>query len=143
MSNTDSTLIEEIPTDWDGFGFYRGTDGRDRFYFFDEMVRVHGPIPKDPSIPADREPYHVLLSSARHGHIYIEEPFVAHFLDPMAYARHLMDAKFLGTMIRKSAYSVDLVKQSLNAIMTYHAKASGFFYPINGVLTFFKGEKQP
>ena len=139
----DATVLDERPANWDGFGFYRGEDGFDRFYFFDEMVRKYGPVPKDPAIPADREAYHVILTSARKGKIHIEEPFLAHFLDPFVYARHLMDAKFLGTMVRKTIYSEGVVDISLTAIREHHRKNYGYFYTTSaGGTSFFEGAKK-
>lgn len=131
------------PGGFDGFGFFRDkNDDEVKFYFFDDLVKQYGPSPKDPTVPDDRETYHVILTSVRRGITHIEPPFTAHFLDPFVYAKHVAYSGFTGIMIRQAKWSAVLLRDCLLEIMLHHAKNLGFFYAHDGgPEVFFKGTK--
>ena len=144
MAHTDDIdlAITPVPEAYDGFGFYTDTTtGIVMFYFFSELVKNFGPFTKDPAIPDDREPYHVILSSVRKNIIHVESPFLSNFIDPFAYAKNIARSGFLGMMIKHNHYAAELVKISLQGIMGYHANNHGFVYTDGGINTFFKGAK--
>ena len=131
------------PEQFDGFGFFRDVlDGSIKFTFFDDLVRRHGPPERDPAIPTDRDPYHVVLTSIRKAVIHLEAPFTAHFTDPFVYATNLAHSGFSGIMIRKSQYSIDLLKESLEQMFMLYKRGKGFVYCDEaGAETFHQGEK--
>lgn len=126
----EGVVVGIQPEVWDGFTFYvdRLLGCVVKFTFFDDMVREFGPPERDPKLPLDRESYHVLLSSVRKAVIHIEEPFTSNFLDPFEYARHVAHAGFSGVMIRKTQYSLDLLRTTLEQMMKLHAAGPGFIY---------------
>lgn len=141
MNITGKAFVSEPePEFWDGFGFFVDVvDDMVKFYFFDDMVRAYGPSKKDPAIPADRETFHVLLTTVRKAIIHIEEPFTSNFTDPFTYAKHIAHAGFSGLMIRKTQFSENVLKKSLEEMMRIHALGKGFMYKTNGVEVFYKG----
>jgi len=134
---------EDIPKVWDGFGFFRDDDGTIKFYFFDENSQKYGPLTGDPSIPADRIAFHVILSSARRGRVHIEIPFTSNFLDPFVYARRVAHAGFTGVMIKENHVSLALAEQFLKEIMWFHASEYGFVLKNDeGKDIFYPGKKK-
>lgn len=142
MSKVEYFDSETPPKEFDGFGFFRDTlDGIVKFYYFDDMVKAYGPEPKDPNQPDDRECFHVILTSVRKAMVHIEAPFTSNFIDAFVYAKHIAHSGFSGVMIRKSRFSVQLLKDSLLHMMSLHKKNKGFVYCEDGVETFHKGKK--
>lgn len=120
---------QEKPPLWDGFGFYRDEEDRKvKFYFFDELAKEHGPYDKDPGVPEDREAFHVLLTSSLRGVLWVDHPFIAHFIDPFAYAERIAYMGFSGTMLRKTKYSDSLMKEVLAYTLEIHARSKNFVY---------------
>jgi hypothetical protein len=119
----------ERPPLWDGFGFFKDIeDHKVKFYFFDELAREHGPYDHDPNVPADREAYHVLLTSSLKGVLWVDHPFIAHFIDPFVYAERIAHMGFSGTILLKTKYSQHLMDEVLKYTLELHAKGKNFVY---------------
>lgn len=120
-------VSKQPPAIYDGFGFYVDVHTKELvFNYFDDVAREHGQLPGDPNIPADREAYHVILSSVRKGRVYIEKPFTSNFLDACVYAAHMARAGFAGVMIRENKFSIAILEAALLEILTRHARGYGF-----------------
>jgi len=120
-------LLYIKPIAFDGFGFYVHPETKEVvFNYFDDVAREYGQLPGDPNVPADREAYHVILSSVRKGRVHIEKPFTSTFIDAFAYAAHVARAGFTGIMIRENKHSIAILEASLIEILTLHAKSYGF-----------------
>ncbi len=137
-------VLEEAPPLWDGFGFYTDVlDNKVKFFYLDDIVKIHGQLPSPPDVPADREAYHVLLSSVRKGQVHIELPFTSTFLDPFVYARTVAKAGFTGIMLRVNRLSLLLLEETLKMVITAHAKGRGFVMQNDkGVDIFYEGAKK-
>jgi len=134
---------ETKPDLYDGFGFFLDKiTGLVNFYYFDDVVKEHGESPRDPNIPADREAYHVILSSVRKNKIYLDAPFLSNFIDPFVYARNLAHAGFNGIMLKKSQWSAALIAQGeVHLRMLYHDETGYIYTDERGVETFYPGLK--
>jgi len=138
----DSMGYRDTPPEvYDGFGFYRDPqDGLVKFYYFDDVCKEHGPAPKDPTIPSDREAYHVMLSNVRKAVVYVDAPFISNFIDPFVYATGLAYHGFNGIMLKKTQWSANVVTQAMAFIRMLHARGSGYTYTDeDGVETPFPG----
>lgn len=140
----NAKFLDTPPETFDGFGFYSDPkDGQLKFFYFDDIVQTHGVQPQDPSIPSDREPFHVLLSSVRKGLVHLEHPFTSNFIDPLVYARHIARAGFGGIMIRVSKFSTALLNACIHEIVAHHLQESGFVLAdiTTGLDVFYQGLK--
>lgn len=137
-------LLTIRPIAFDGFGFYVHPETKEVvFNYFDDVAREYGQLPGDPTIPNDREAYHVILSSVHKGRVYIEKPFTSTFTDAFVYAAHVAWAGFTGIMIRENKYSVAILEATLIEMLTLHAKSYGFVMKDeNGVDVFHPGLKK-
>lgn len=137
-------LLHTKPSAFDGFGFYVDPETQEVvFNYFDDVAREHGHLPGDPTIPADREAYHVLLSSIRKGRVHIEQPFTSTFIDAFVYAAHVARAGFTGIMIRENKFSLALLEATLIELITLHTTGHGFVMQnAQGVDVFYKGLKK-
>jgi hypothetical protein len=140
----DLNVLETPPPIWDGFGFYTDIlDKKVKFFYLDDIARVHGQLPAIMDVPADREAYHVLLSSVRKGQVHIELPFTSTFLDPFVYARTVAQAGFTGIMLKVNRLSLLLLEETLKMVMMAHAKGRGFVMQNEkGVEIFYEGAKK-
>jgi hypothetical protein len=134
-------LLNIRPLVFDGFGFYAHPQTKEIvFNYFDDVAREHGAIPGDPTIPTDREAYHVILSSVRKGRVHIERPFTSNFLDAFVYAAHMARSGFTGVMIRVNKYSMAILDATLVEMLTLHSKGYGFVMANDhGVDVFYEG----
>lgn len=144
MKIPETTLLEHAPAVWDGFGFFMDhVDRVVKFYFFDDITRVHGELPGDPNIPADRTAYHVLLTCTRKNRVHIELPFTSNFLDAFVYAKRVAEAGFRGIMIKENKFSLALAEASLKETMMFHASEYGFVLEDEkGIDMFYAGRKK-
>jgi hypothetical protein len=116
------------PAIYDGFGFFTDAqDGKIKFFFFDEISKALGALPPDPNAPNDREAYHVILSSVRKGDVYLERPFISHFIDALVYARRMAEAGFTGVMMKANARTHEIFAQTAKGIMSLHFVGRGFY----------------
>jgi hypothetical protein len=121
--------LDTPPALYDGFGFYKDpTDGQVKFYYFDDVIKEHGPEPRDPAVPEDREAYHVMLSSIFKHTVHMDAPFISHFIDPFVYATGLAHSGFSGVMLKKTRWSANVMLQSLNYLRSLHLKDQGYTY---------------
>lgn len=146
LMNTNKEVTYSLgppPEQFDGFGFFKDAlDGSIKFTFFDDLVRQYGPPERDPAIPTDRDPYHVVLTSIRKTMIHLEAPFTSNFIDPFVYARNLAYSGFSGVMIRKSQRSLALLKESVEQMFVLYSRGKGFVYcDETGAQTFHQGKK--
>lgn len=143
-TNKDKEITYSLgppPEHFDGFGFFKDAlDGTIKFTFFDDIVKQHGPPERDPELPTDRETYHVVLTSVRKATIHLEAPFTSNFIDAFTYARHIAHSGFSGIMLRKSRFSLNLLKESLEQMFVLYSKGKGFVYcDETGTETFYQG----
>jgi hypothetical protein len=125
----NSVSAEQKPEKWDGFGFFKDYEtGEIKFYFFDDVSEMFGEQEREPGIPDDRDPYHVLLTSTHKGVIWVDHPFVSNFIDPIIYAARIAGMGFSGTMLRKTKVSDTLMHEVLKYTLMLHSKGRNFVY---------------
>lgn len=137
-------MSQSRPALYDGFGFYAHPETKEIvFNYFDDVVREYGQVPGDPTIPTDREAYHVVLSSVRKGRIHVEKPFTSTFLDAFVYAAHVARAGFTGIMIRENKFSMAILEATLIEMLKLHSRGYGFVMANEqGVDVFYPGLKK-
>lgn len=117
------------PDEFDGFGFYKDVvDGLVKFYYFDDVAKTHGPSPRDPEVPPDRERYHVMLTSIRKSIVHLDAPFISCFTDPFVYATNLAHAGFSGIMLKKTTWSHVVAETSMKYLRELYSKDNGCIY---------------
>jgi len=135
--------VEIKPTVWDGFGFVRDSHGTLRFFYFDDMAKECGIAKKDQSIPEDRDPYYVILTSVRKGVFQIESPFLSNFIDPFVYAKTVSDQGFSGFMYRQGPHAGMMVSTTILDLMERGRSLGKFIYNDNGTPLTIGGEHDP
>ena len=114
---------------FDGFSFrYDAPTQQVVFEYFDDIVKLHGPAPKDADVPEDRERYHALLITLRDGIPHMDPPFVSTFTDAFVYADRLARTGFSGVMIKASKYALGLMDTTIMTLLEVYGKTVGFVY---------------